>query len=416
MPKKSATTPETDSCLRFADCIGLQKAASDGKNFVFSPLSIRCALSLAAAGSNGSTLDQFLSFLGSRTLDDLNSATEKLMASVKTATGPNPKPNEDGEYGSHVSLANSLWFHQALTLKPAFKEIAASVYGAEARPVDFHPSKVRESAKEINAWAESQTNGLIKQILPLNDLHDGTMVVLVNALYFKGKWLYEFDTEDTEDKEFHLLNGTSKQVPFMHIACGSYQYIAQFTGFKVLKLRYKPNEAWREFSMLIFLPNEIDGLKDLIQKAVSDPNFFNHYCPTNLVKVRKFRIPKFKISCAFKPSDVLPELGLDLPFDGHCADLTETVFTPYPSFKLVISRVFHKATIEVGEKETEASAATLVSEDDLGCCLYDEVEEPPTIDFVADLPFMFAITEDRCGTVLFLGHVVDPSVDETEIK
>lgn len=129
--------------MQFADCLGLQHAAAKGLNFVFSPLSIRIALSMAAAGSNGSTLDQFLTFLGSRTLDDLNSATEKLMASVRTETSlnPNPTPNECGECASHLALVNSLWIDRIITLKPAFKNIAASLYDAEARSVDFQ-SKV----------------------------------------------------------------------------------------------------------------------------------------------------------------------------------------------------------------------------------------------------------------------------------
>lgn len=239
-----SSRPETDSLVQFADHVGLQKAAAEGRNFVFSPLSIRCALSLAAAGSKGPTLDQFLAFLGSRTVDDLNSTTEKLMASVRTTTAPKPdtepKPTNQGEhilsankssmqkrkfeemmanvpideshgpfvpdpnpnpcnygpykthhpnpnpspynhcqrgsqvsfgpnpnydhglslanksfeeqlmasvptpnkYGSYLSLANSLWIEKSLTLKPKFKEIASSSYGAEAKSIDFR-SNVR---------------------------------------------------------------------------------------------------------------------------------------------------------------------------------------------------------------------------------------------------------------------------------
>jgi len=121
-----------DSCLQFANCIGLP-AAAEGLNFVFSPLSIWVALSLAAAGSKDQTLHQFLSFLGSPTAEDLNAAADRLLASVR-ATG---SKGEDGGGGSHLSFVNGVWVDQSLTLKPSFQEIAASAYDAAAKPVDF---------------------------------------------------------------------------------------------------------------------------------------------------------------------------------------------------------------------------------------------------------------------------------------
>lgn len=120
-----------DSCLQFADSVGLL-AAAKGSNFVYSPLSIRAALSLAAAGSNGQTLDQFLSFLGSPTVKDLNVAVDSILASVR-ATGP----DENGGEGCRLSFANGVWVDQSLTLKPSFQEIATSLYGAVANSVDF---------------------------------------------------------------------------------------------------------------------------------------------------------------------------------------------------------------------------------------------------------------------------------------
>lgn len=123
-----------DSCMQFADCIGLDMAAAKGLNFLFSPLSIRAALSFAAAGSNGSTLVQFLSFLGSDTLNDLNIAARSLLASVRTTTDSIPKP---GDGRSYLSLANGVWVCRRLVLKPTFKEIAATIYNAEAKSVDM---------------------------------------------------------------------------------------------------------------------------------------------------------------------------------------------------------------------------------------------------------------------------------------
>lgn len=119
---------QPDSCLRLAERVGLAMAAT-GSNFVFSPLSIRAGLSLTAVGSKGETLEQMLSFLGSPTLAHLNSAAAQLLDSVS---------GEDGATdGPRLSFVNGVWVEQSLELKPAFQEVAASVYGAIAKSVDF---------------------------------------------------------------------------------------------------------------------------------------------------------------------------------------------------------------------------------------------------------------------------------------
>ncbi|RWW64599.1 hypothetical protein BHE74_00028151 [Ensete ventricosum] len=124
------SSTEVDSCPRVAERVGLAAVAS-GSNFVLSPLSIRAALGLAAAGASGETLHQMLSFLGSPTVDHLNSAAARLVASVR-ADG-----NGREETGPRLSFVNGLWVDRSLTLKPGFHGVAASVYGAVAKSVDF---------------------------------------------------------------------------------------------------------------------------------------------------------------------------------------------------------------------------------------------------------------------------------------
>jgi len=167
--------------------------------------------------------------------------------------------------------------------------------------------------------------------------------------------------------------------------------------------------------MLVFLPDKSDGLRDLVQEAVSDPTFISRHAPTQLVRAGRFAVPRFKISCAFEPSRLLPDLALDLPFDKGDAEFEEMVVAPAdPSLKLFVSCVRHKATIDVTEEGTEASAATDVVLEGEGCSLYED--PTPRVDFVADHPFMIVIREEKTGAVLSFGHVVDPSVEETKIR
>ena len=43
-------------------------------------------------------------------------------------------------------------------------------------------------AANVNAWVADKTNGMISEILSEGSLNDRTLLVLLNAVYFKGEW------------------------------------------------------------------------------------------------------------------------------------------------------------------------------------------------------------------------------------
>lgn len=257
--------------------------------------------------------------------------------------------------------------------------------------------KAVDVANEVNLWAEKETSGLVKEILPSGAVDSSTRLVFANALYFKGAWIEKFDASTTKDHDFHLLNGTSVQVPFM--TSKKKKLVSAFDGFKVLGLPYKQGEDKRRFTMYFFLPDAKDGLPSLVEKLGSESAFLERHIPYEEVAVGEFRIPKFKISFGFEASEVLKGLGLVLPFSGE--GLTEMVDSPTGQ-NLYVSSMFHKSFIEVNEEGTEAAAASAGVIKLRGLPLNDK------IDFVADHPFVFIIREDMTGVVLFTGHVVNP--------
>lgn len=252
---------------------------------------------------------------------------------------------------------------------------------------------------EINAWAEKETSGLIKEVLPSRSVDATTRLIFANALYFKGAWNEKFDASTTKDHDFYLLNGSSLHVPFM--TSKKKQFISAFNGFKVLGLPYKQGEDKRSFSMYFFLPDAKDGLPALAEKVGSESGFLDHHLPQQRVEVGDFRIPKFKISFGFEASKTLKGLGLVLPFSGE-GDLTEMVDSSVGQ-NLYVSSIFHKTFIEVNEEGTEAAAASA------GVVKLRGLLNTEKLDFVADHPFLFLIREDMTGIVLFIGHVLDPS-------
>lgn len=253
----------------------------------------------------------------------------------------------------------------------------------------------------MNKWTEDSTHGKIANILPAGAVSNTTRMILANAIYFKAAWETPFYENSTYARDFHLPNGTTIQVPTMQSAGD--QYVKSFPAFKALRLPYKFTDATRSFSMFVLLPHERDSLSAMeaslnAHSIVEDLALLSHKIP-----MRRFQLPKFKVSFGVEISETLKSLGLTLPFSEE-ADLSAMTETEEP---LQVNSVRHKAFVEVNETGTEAAGATTV--EIVLMCLPAYTEDS---DFVADHPFMFLIKEESSNTILFTGRVVDPSKEQ----
>lgn len=272
------------------------------------------------------------------------------------------------------------------------------------------------------------TKGLITDVLSPGSVDAETGLMLVNAIYFKGKWVRPFDERCTEVEDFYLLDGTAVQTPLMR-GRGSY-LVAVHGGFKVLKLPYQAPLAFPRFgggmrmakvarrggvgamySLCVFLPDARDGLWSLVDElAASGPAFLHDHLPWSKVCVHKLRLPRFKMSFHSDLTDALREMGLEAtldPRDGD-TDLTDMAERKgYAGESPKIDKVCHKAVIELNEEGTEAAAVTYVGVLPPSCA--PPGYRPETVDFVADHPFAFFVMEEVSGAVVFAGCVLDPS-------
>uniref|UniRef100_A0A803LNG0 Serpin domain-containing protein n=1 Tax=Chenopodium quinoa TaxID=63459 RepID=A0A803LNG0_CHEQI len=245
-----------------------------------------------------------------------------------------------------------------------------------------------------------------------------TMMLLLNALYFKGTWVNRFKTEETKDEDFYLLNGNKVQVPFIGQTHKSFDY-GTFEGCQVLRMLYNEEEVEkgekaRSFSMYIFLPEQKDGLPNLMQNINIDAAMFRDRIKLESTSIAKLSIPKFNFESQVQLSYPMKELGLTLPFDKHNKDLTGFVDFPVESQGLFVTNVVQKCRVEVDEEGTKAVAFTRVH---LATKAARRLTPPPPpINFVADHPFMFIIREDFSGAILFVGTVVDPQSTRPEMS
>ena len=146
-----------------------------------------------------------------------------------------------------------------------------------------------------------------------------------------------------------------------------------------------------------------------MEKIASSPAFLNDHLPKEYVPVGQFWLPKFKLSFVREIQDDLKHLGLHLPFHKTEANMSDLLLEE-DMRGVRVSRVIHKAVIEMNEEGSEAAAVTVESDDDMGCSMFDDYPPPPKpVNFVADHPFAFFIVEETSDAVVFAGHVLDPS-------
>uniref|UniRef100_A0A0E0F418 Serpin domain-containing protein n=1 Tax=Oryza meridionalis TaxID=40149 RepID=A0A0E0F418_9ORYZ len=280
----------------------------------------------------------------------------------------------------------------------------------------------KSSRKKINKWVSKATNKLIREILPDGSVHRHTALVLVNAIYFKGKWSNPFPRERTATGKFHRLDGSSVDAPFM--SSREDQYIGFYDGFKVLKLPYHRTmknhgdggditpailKHYGEnvgLSMYIFLPDARDGLPALVDKMAAassgtgSSSFLRDHRPgRRRIEVGDLRVPRFKVSFYSEMNEVLKGMGIGAAFDVGKVDLSGMI----DGELVVVEKVMHRAVIEVNEEGTKAAASTACTMKLLCLTLTSPV------DFVADHPFAFFVVEEKSDAVLFAGHVLDPT-------
>jgi serpin B len=354
----------------------IQKTA---RNLFFSPHSICSVLSMTYAGARGITAQEMENTMhwtsGQRDTHRSFAALQSRLQEVQKA----------GQVTLHS--AHSLWPQKDYPLLPTYLELLRQQYGVAVTPVDY----VKATAKArqvINHWIERQTAGKIKDLMQKGSLDPSTVLVLVNAVYFKGKWDQQFYPRATKAANFTLLNGSKKSVSMM---CRYADFLyKEEENMQLLELPYKGGRV----SMMVMLPRDRRGLPGL-ETTFTRADLQKFLSGMTEKKIQVY-LPKFKITWGpVLLNEPLQSLGIRQAF-GSRANFSGMD----GSGELFISSVLHKALVEVTEEGTEAVAVT-------GSDVRRAKAEVPTI-FRADHPFMFLIRERSTGCILFIGRITDP--------
>ena len=367
---------ESDNRFGFKLFKEVVKQEKDNNVFI-SPLSVAMALAMTYNGASGETqkaMQQTLELNG-LILEEVNESYEDL---IELLTSLDPKVR--------FQIANSIWHRLGVPFKSQFIDLCKKHFTALVTGLDFEDP---ETAKTINAWVDENTNGKIKEIVD-SPIDPAMVMFLINAIYFKGTWTYQFDEKQTRDDLFTLPDGSKKPCKMMKRE-GVFRYLAD-SDFQAIDLPYGDGD----FSMTVFLP---DPKKD-IDSLIAEFNQENWNKWVNLFSEEQLtlQLPRFTLEYEIKLNDILTGLGMGIAFDAAQADLTKMYEGPE---RVYIDQVKHKTFVEVNEEGTEAAAVTSVGIAITSVGLWMRV----------DRPFIFVIRENQSQTILFVGKIVDPGYE-----
>jgi len=391
-------------------------------NIVFSPYSIGTAMAMVLAGVRGETEREMASVLQhSLARPQINDANASAIATLNaydksdvpaicppgmqldgercqaqpTANGGCPFPaNRDGETcvatprfppSAKLLVANALMLASGHVAKD-YSALLKDRYAAEI----FQ----RANLDTVNGWVRQRTEGKIEKIL--DKLSD---VILINAVYFKSRWAVAFDKKLTKDEFFSLTHSRQEMVPTM-LQRANYAVVSR-KDYRAIRLPY----AVRSVAMVIALPNEVEGVRDVARRLDRDELAQMLAAlrtePTRLVNLM---LPRFKTEYSANLKDVFQKAGMTLAFDARRSDFSALTGLPPQQAPTAIDQIVHRAVIEVSEESTEAAAATAI-----GIRVTSVAPKPvEPLQFRVDRPFLYYLVDDATGAVLFQGRIVDP--------
>ncbi|MFT7810543.1 alpha-1-antitrypsin homolog [Arapaima gigas] len=346
---------------------------AEGKNIFFSPVSISSALSLLALGAKGITHQELFKTLGYGNIApaEVNDAYEHIFHSLKHSQDT-----------LRLETGNTIVLQEKFKPIDKFLEDAKHFFDAEGFTVDFN--KTDEAVKKINQHIAKKTEDKITDMV--SNLDKSTVMMLINYIYFRGKWIKPFEDELTTKAEFHVDDTTTVSVDMM-MRIGRYAYYYDNDNHTaVVKIPYHGNA-----SMIVVLPNK--GKMEEIESSINKDYLKRWHDSLTLSNVQ-LDMPKFSTSATLSLSDILKQMGLTNIFydEADLSGISEEV-------GLKVSKVSHKAVLSVDERGTEAAGATTI----------EIVPFSLPIKMSLNQPFLVFIVEASTENILFMGKITDPT-------
>ena len=321
-----------------------------GNNVIISPLSIYQVLSLLTNGAKESTLSEMLSVLGCTSLDELNDINYKILSKISSF--------------STIDIANAVMTR----FKPL--ENFCSVADKYLAPMES-----LESVEQINEWCKEKTHGKIEKII--EQLSPETIMILLNAVYFKGEWINQFDKYFTKKLPFYNLSKNEIKVDTM-LQIDHFRYFSN-KEIQAIELPFQKDFM----SAIIILPSEKIEINSFIKNNLAKKNYLTDIINKSDYAKVHLELPKFEVTFEETLNHVIKKLGMKKIFNSLEADLSGL----YNRKGLFVSQVIHKTYLKVNEEGTEAAAVTLVAVDEASMAGEEEIIH----EMKVNRPFLFLL-------------------------
>jgi serpin B len=359
------------------DLFGQLSAPRATSNLFFSPYSVAVAMEMTYAGAANDTATQMASVLHLPGASDVAAA----VGALDCALGAHGV----GADGGQLDIANRIFGQQGFPFQSTFLATQQNDYGAALQPVDFQaaPDAARQT---INQWISDETEGMIPELLAQGAVTDQWRLALADALYFHGLWQAQFGL-NSGTTAFHTSSTQTVQATtFSGEATAKYGVAS---GYSALELPFQDQGLVMDF----LLPTAPDGLAAFEASLTSAG--LSTLLGSLTSTVVSVELPKLHLDTSVGLVPTFEALGLSLPFT------TQADFSGMDGNKdLSIAAIQHQAVLDMDELGATAAAATVVG---------IAGNAAPLNVFIADHPFVLLLRDAPTGTVLFMGHVVDPT-------
>ncbi|XP_014778358.1 leukocyte elastase inhibitor isoform X1 [Octopus bimaculoides] len=357
-------------------------ATGTNENVFMSPFSVATVLSMVYLGARQNSAKQFENVL------KITSNPDSVALAFKEYFSLLKNSDKLVTFNS----VNRLCASEKFPISEDYKNNISNYFFSDIENVDFI-TNAEKTRIAINDWVKNNTNNKITDLLPSGSLTPQSVLVLINAVYFKGMWAEKFPEHATSSRKFYLSSDKTVSHDFMFKSEDFNTKISD--NYKVVELPY----IGKAFSMFVILPNEINGLaaleKEINAEFLKDIVDRKGFEMTHL----ELYMPKFHLESSFKLGDVLKKLGLSDIFNPQKADLSGMTGGEK---NIYASEMFHKAFVDVNEEGTEAAAAT-------GMVVTNYMLRIG-MQFDVNHPFTFLIVDNRSKMIHFIGKVTNPTI------
>jgi serine protease inhibitor len=280
--------------------------------------------------------------------------------------------------GVRLMSAVSLWANHSLRLKSDFLA-AAQAMDAELLQVELDDMS---ACVAINNWVQARTSGQIDHLIDPGDIAPGTPLLILTALYFKGRWGQPFDPSLTREGSFKLPDGTVQRVPMMH-RTGPFSY-GEFEHCRALELPFGSGRL----CMRVLLPvmpwaSDDQAMSDLLE------------LPGLQERLGEVALPRSRVDVSTDLVEALTAVGVGVLFSP------DAEFGGISDNGIWVSRVKQRTTVTLDEEGAEAAAAMSIH--------FIRSFVPPDFTFVVDRPFYWTISDTEADRLLLVGFVANPS-------